>query len=134
MEINIKDVTSGKLDGQMVWICDLRFNDYANKPIRHVKPTIVLVRNNEYTKKRVYYSESHFVELNKYGDPVNSKIIAPFDNTGYRTYAGVPVKCFDSQSECEAGYNRLKAIAIKGLKDYIKDITLKTTTLIKELE
>lgn len=111
MEINIKDITNGKMNGRYVWICDYRpskggIND---KPIRHVKPQKVLVRSNEETKERVYYSESHFAVLNKNGKALK-KIIKPFDSTGYRWYPGIPVRVFNNEEECIAQYEKFYKI------------------------
>ena len=121
--IDINKIKDGALDGQDVWICDYRYSDYSNgKPIRSVAPTKVRIRSNEETKKRIYYSESHFVELNKKGDVVNSKIKGLFDNTGYRTYPGVPLNVFNTESECVDHYNELVKAALKGLKKHRKNI------------
>ena len=63
-----------------------------------------MVRSNQETKKRIYYSESHFVTLKKNGEP-SSKVIPLYDNTGFRSYKGVPVKVFDNIAECKAQWN-----------------------------
>jgi hypothetical protein len=42
--IPINDITSGSLDGSIVWICDLRQPDLNKKPIRKVIPTRVMIR------------------------------------------------------------------------------------------
>lgn len=91
MKINIEDITSGKLD--------YRKPNIHEKPIRLVEPQKVLVRSNTETKDRVYYSESHFVILNKNSE-LTKKIIKPFDNTGYRSYTGVALNVFDNEQEC----------------------------------
>jgi len=116
--INITDITSGKLNGKFVWICDLRYNNYSDKPIRHIKPIRVLIRGNDKTKKTIYYSESHFIGLNKTGVPVESKIYAPFDNTGFRSRTGIPLNCFDNEDECFKFYKKQLGLAINGLNDY----------------
>ena len=86
-----------EFNSKKVWICDLRYNDYSNKPIRNVRPMQVLVRSNKYTTKTVYYSESHFVGYNKKGELLKRKTIVPFDTTGNRGYTGVPVNCFETE-------------------------------------
>ena len=110
MKIDIKEITSGSRDGEVVWVCDFRFNKYrkATKPLRHVKPTEVIVVCNESLPKNktVYYSESHFLPLNKQGDPIKSKIIAPFDNTGYRALTGTPLNIFTDEAECKSHYKK----------------------------
>jgi len=97
MKIDIKEIIDGKKNGEKIWICDFRFSDYGHtKPLRHVKPTqVIIVGNSELPKnKTVYYSESHFLALNKKGEPMKSKIIKPFDNTGQRSYTGVALNAF----------------------------------------
>jgi hypothetical protein len=134
--IDIKKITNGEMNDVKVWICDLRYTDYSNKPIRNIKPIEVLVRSNSETSKRVYYSESHFVEFNKKGEPLKSKIKAPFDGTGYRSYAGVSLNCFDNEKECVNHYKKQVKIAIKGLEEHrecIAEVVNKKITELKEL-
>ena len=104
MQIDAKDIASGSYNGQKVFICDYRVPDLDKKPIRSVEPTEVMVMENETTKKRIYYSNSHFVALKKNGEP-SSKVIPLYDNTGFRSYTGEPVKVFDNLTECEAQWN-----------------------------
>lgn len=95
--------------GDKVWVCDYRFNnEYIKKPIRHVPPTKVMIDSNENTKKRVYYSDHHFKALNKKDEPT-SKVIAPFDNTGFRSYTGIPVQVFYTEEEAQEYYQNRKA-------------------------
>ncbi|WP_440110007.1 hypothetical protein [Paenibacillus sp. QZ-Y1] len=86
--------------GEEVWICDYRYNDVDNKPIRHISPKkVVVVSNEDLPKnKRVYYSEFHFRGLRESGKMSNT-VIAPYDNTGYRAYAGVPLNIFYDKEE-----------------------------------
>ncbi|PHA03004.1 hypothetical protein COE51_01285 [Bacillus pseudomycoides] len=93
--------------GDEVFICDYRFNDIDNKAIRHVKPQkVVLFSNDDLPKnKTVYYSEYHFRPLNAKGKAL-SKIIAPYDNTGYRSYTGVSLNIFLTEEECVEHYKQ----------------------------
>lgn len=102
-----------------VWVCDLRYEDYGNKPIRHVAPTLVIPRDNtELPKsKTVYYSPIHFVKLKANGEP-GAQIIAPFDNTGFRGRTGHSVFVFTSKEECENHYETLKVVAVEGLRSH----------------
>ncbi|WP_336761317.1 hypothetical protein [Paenibacillus sp. USHLN196] len=81
--------------GEEVWICDYRYNDVDNKAIRHIQPKkVVVVSNEDLPKnKRVYYSEFHFREIKENGK-LSSTVIAPYDNTGYRSYGGVSLNIF----------------------------------------
>lgn len=96
MKIKIEDITSGKLDGQYVFVCDYRKKTISEKPIRLIEPQKVFVLSNTETKERVFYSESHLVVLNKKGE-LTKKIIKPYDNTGYRSYPGIAVNVFDNE-------------------------------------
>ena len=96
--------------GDIVWVCDYRFNNrMVEKPIRHIKPTKVIVcSNGDLPKnKRVYYSNVHFKPLNKKGLPIKSKVIAPYDNTGFRSYAGVALEVFLNKEECFSHYREV---------------------------
>ena len=132
--IDIKEITNGKLDGQKVWICDFRYDDYGNKPIRNIQPQLVLVRSNNETTKRIYYSKSHFVGLNKNGKPLKSKIIAPFDNTGYRFIGGTPLNVFYNEEDCVQCYKEQLKIAIEGLTNYKDKISKVIDSKIEELK
>ena len=91
MKIEPKDI--GNYVNKFVWICDYRYNDYLQKPIRKVLPQKVIVLDN-------YYNEYYFCCLNKNDKPLMSKIIKIYDNTGYRGYKGVPLNIFDNKEEC----------------------------------
>ena len=132
--VNIKDVTDGNMNGQTVWICDLRYNNYNEKPIRNIKPTKVLIRDNNETNKKIYYSSSHFVGLNKKNQPIKSKVIAVYDNTGYRSITGTPLNCFLSENECVQYYKKQLEIAIKGLKYYKASMIIEVDEKISKLE
>lgn len=115
--VNIQDIREGKLDGNILYICDLRYNSADNKPIRHIKPTKVIVVSNKETNKRIFYSESHFKKIGKNDKPIGSPI-SLFDNTGYRSYAGEPVEVFNTLEECESRYNELVDIAVEKLTKF----------------
>ena len=104
--MNLDDITSGKLNGKIIWVCHYNRPDLKKKALRNVPPTRVIVRgNNELPKRKtVYYSNSFFSPLNKNDEPM-SKVIAPFDNTGYRSFAGNPLHVFDNQEDCEQAWN-----------------------------
>ncbi len=87
------------------WIVDYRFDDINNKPIRHVTPTEVAVFNVADTPppKRVYYADYYFKPLGATGKPL-AKVIAPYDNTGYRGYTGISVQVFETEKEAKDFY------------------------------
>lgn len=121
MEIEINKITEGEMNNKEAWVCDLRYNDFNKKPIRHIKPTKVLIRSNEFTKKTIYYSESHFVALNKKGEPT-TKVIGVYDTTGYRSFRGTALACYDTKKECIKHYDIQVTDAVTGLKEYKKQI------------
>ena len=103
MIIKLENLTAG----QKVYICDFRQEDLNKKPIRNIQSMIVqVVSNNDLPKnKTVYYSDVHFRMIKSKGEGVTSRIIPPFDNTGYRSYPGVMLNIFDNYEECANFYN-----------------------------
>lgn len=106
MEIDIKDVTNGSMDGQTVYVCDYRQPDHNKKPIRNVPPTKVKILPNSEAKKTVYYSNSFFKPYGKNGN-LTAKEIKPYDNTGFRMYTGEPLYVFDTYKEAVEKWNEL---------------------------
>jgi len=108
MKIHINELVEENSShiGKKLWISDFRQDDLDKKPIRCVRPQMALLRSNTEinSRKRIHYSDNHFVGLNKKGEPSKSKIIAIFDNTGYRSYPGEPIQIFDDEQECRAAF------------------------------
>lgn len=125
MEIDLNEITesTSKWIGKEVWICDFRRPDLNKKPIRHVPPQKVMVRsNNELpSNKRIYYSSNHFIKLSKAGKPL-STVIPVYDNTGYRSYAGEPLRIFEDEKSCVETYNALADVIIDQLDTRIQSI------------
>lgn len=111
MRIDVNDVIESAMSGDVVYVCDYRKPDLDNKPIRNVRPTKCIVYTKADFEKaakkwpNVYYSNTVLVPLNKKDEPLWSKPIKVFDNTGYRSYTGVPAEFFDNMEECVAAYN-----------------------------
>lgn len=114
-QVDIKKIIKGECVGVRFWICDFRFKDYMNKPIRLVKPTFVEVVSNDGVNKPIYYSKAHFRALNKNGT-LSAKIIPLYDNTGYRFYTGEPLKVFNTKEECVEAFKSMVKKANKELK------------------
>jgi hypothetical protein len=91
--------------GDEVWITDFRHNDINESPIRHIKPVRVVISDNGSLPKNkaVYYSSFHFREIGKTGK-ILAKIIAPYDNTGYRSRTGDSVHIFLTEDEADKKY------------------------------
>ena len=94
------------IDGNVAYIADIRVADGGNKFIRNVSPTKVLIRSNDKLEKQktIYYSNFHFLKMK--GDKTLKQIIAPYDNTGYRYFAGTAVNIFEDYKECVEFYNK----------------------------
>jgi hypothetical protein len=118
------------------WIADFRYTDINNKPIRHIPPTLVTIVENEGNLpplKRVYYSDFHFRPRGKNG-VVTAKIIAPFDNTGFRSNTGGSVGIFVDEAECREYYSmqceaildqimKEKALAVSRFDKMLDEVT-----------
>ncbi|MFJ8531144.1 hypothetical protein [Bacillus sp. NPDC094106] len=92
-------------EGDKIWICDYRHNNVLESPIRHIPPQEVAVIDNKKLPKNktVYYSEYHFRPIGKKEKPI-SKIIGPYDNTGYRFITGTSLNIFFTEEECRKCY------------------------------
>jgi len=115
----INEITNGLHNGKSFWICDLRHvNGYNSKAARNVKPVLAEIRS---TKDRtdVYYSDASFF--------VKSKMIKIFDNTGYRSYKGIPLMVFESEKECKEHYN-------SQLQKAIDSLTVAKETALSQLD
>lgn len=129
--IDIKDVVAGKYDGKMIYICDYRFNDVNDKPIRFILPQKVLVVSAEDVDKNIYYSKSCFLALNKKGEPTN-KVIAVFDNTGFRSITGTPCKVFDNMTDCITEFKVMVNDNIKKIDEWKKSQDARYSDLVKK--
>lgn len=133
-EIDIEKIRSGSMNGTIVYICDYRLGDGGvhNKPIRNIPPTRVIVRSNDETKKRVYYSVSHFAKLGK-NDVPTATVIPVYDNTVFCSFTGTPVRVFDNIDECVAAFNDMVDVVIKKFEDYKATIVPTIDSKIEEL-
>lgn len=125
-------IEKGKVqEGTILWITDLRFgeNGALCEFIRNIKPTKVVLTNNTHLpqNKTVKYSFYHFRALNKDGSISKSKIIAPFDRTGYRGYRGVSLNIFFNEEDCIHCYKNL-------CKARLADLDLHRTKILKKFK
>lgn len=120
--------------GEIVYICDYRYNGkMIEKAIRHIEPKKVMIVSSEKVQKKIYYSDWCFVELDKKGEPNYKKSIAPFDNTGYRSYTGVCLNIFDNMDDCIKFFNKTKKDLLKKAKEEKKSIVNLYDSLIEYL-
>ena len=99
--------------GNVVWVCDYRYNDLSfSKALRHVPPTEVEIHSNEDIppNKRVYYSDIHFRPKGK------KAIIAPFDNTGFRSFTGTSIQVFLKEVDARKYFKETCLKLIEDLK------------------
>ena len=131
MKLDTKEVREGKYIGQELWICDYRYTDFNNKPIRHVPPTKVNCLSIKDTDKRVYHSECFFREGNK-----KSSLIRLFDNTWYRMNpeTGTALNVFTMEEECRKYYLAQKKKLRKEFQEYKKQQLRILEQTEKELE
>lgn len=135
MNIDINEITgTDKWIGKKLWICDYRQEDINKKPIRHQRPTEVIVRSiSELPKnKKVYYTKNFFSKLNNKGEFINSSIIPVFDNTGYRSMTGIPLAAFDNEEECKMHYSEQVDKIIKMIDNEMESILLNLQNMKKE--
>lgn len=119
MRIDIDKITSGEMRGEVIYVCDYRKPDLFKKAARNLPPTKVVI----YTQKdyddagkkapQVYYSNCALVPLNNKEQPVWSRVIKPYDNTGYRSYPGIALEAFSTEEECIDAYN----LSVQGVVD-----------------
>jgi hypothetical protein len=119
MELLTEDVAKGLHIGEYVWICDYRYLDFAKNPIRHIPPTKCLIRSEEETSKICYYSDCFFSPVSKKSG-LTKKIIHLFDNTGYKSNTGTPLKVFTQEKECREYYAKRCADLYKDFYNYKK--------------
>jgi len=101
-------------DGNIVWVCDYRYNDYSKKPIRHLKPTKVKVCSKGILPKneKLYYTDIFFMSIK------GNKIIKLYDNTGYRSFPGIAVQVFLSEEESFRYYSAIGQEIIQDLLSF----------------
>ena len=132
--IDFKEITDGKWDNKKVWICDYRWTDYNKKAARKIFPKQVYVKsNNDNPSKRIYYSNSHFQDINKDGKALKSKVTVPFDTTGYRSYAGIPLNAFETEEECKLFFRNQVREAVKELVSRKQSVTERFDTMLDSL-
>lgn len=126
MQFDIKDITSGSMNGETIYICDYRQPDRNKKPIRNLPPTKVKIFPSSEAKKTVYYSNSFFRPFGKTGKLLSQEI-KPYDNTGFRMYTGEPVYAFDNLDEAIKKWNEL-------LEQHIEYWESEQTVVVQKIE
>lgn len=133
MIVDIEKIKSGKLNDKIVWVCGYMYNDYYNKPIRHIKPTKTKIRCNSKIKKRIIKSESHFVKINmRTNDISKSTIYSLYNNTGM--YNNIPLNVFDNEKECWDCYNKLCSVIIENFKIFKENIIYNIDEIIIDIK
>lgn len=132
MKYNIKNITTGGMDGKIVYISHFNKPDFDKKPIRNLSPRkVIILSNDELPKnKRINYSESHFRAVSKAGK-VLSTVYPVFDNTGYRARTGELVNVYSTMEECVLDYNCDVRSAYNSMRLYLKS---RLKAIDKEME
>lgn len=120
-EIEATVVSNGENNGSRVWVCDLRWTDFNNKPIHKVEPTFVEITPSTEVKGHIYYSDSVFLPINKKGSVLKSKVIKLYDNTGFRSYPGIALRIFRDERECKMAFSEMCCDVIDDNKEWLKD-------------
>lgn len=122
------------VDGTHFWVVDFRHENVLEKPIRNVKPTeVVLMGNASLPKgKRVYYAEHHFRPIGKNGNPM-AKVIAPYDNTGFRGYTGESLNIFHTKQEAVDFYKKQCEKVQEQLEEADKAWKIRHETILDDL-
>lgn len=138
MKLDISEVTKNSDNvGKTFYVCDHRKPDFNKKAIRNVKPILIIVLDlknfEEEGKKypRVYYSNFALIPVDSKGKPKYSGHVSPYDNTGYRSYAGTPINVFDNYEECVNFYNQQVDNVVNEYKNYISTVV---DSFTKEME
>lgn len=138
MKLYISEVTKNSSNtGKTFYVCDYRKPDFNKKAIRNVKPTLITVLDGKHFEgagkklPRVYYSDFALIPVDSKGKLKYSSNIPPYDNTGYRSYAGVPINVFDNYEECAEFYNYRIDNVVNLYKNYISTVV---DSLTKEME
>lgn len=137
MKINANDIRTSNSPylNKDLWVCDLRFNNNSiEKPIRKVPPTKINLVSNDKVSKRIYYSDNALVPYNKKEELVFSKAFGIYDNTGFRSFTGVPLEIFDSEEECKNQYKKLIKLAIQFINKKKEEFVNSADIQIKNLE
>lgn len=115
-------IHENNVEGHNVYVTDIRVASGGNKFIRNVPPTRVTILSNDKLPvgKTVYYSDFHFVPMK--GDKLLKKVIAPFDNTGYRSFTGTSLHVFEDLKNCTEFYNKQVDEACEVYDSRIKEI------------
>jgi hypothetical protein len=137
MKINANEIriSDSPFLNKDLWVCDLRFNNSIEKPIRKVVPTKINLVSNDKVSKRIYYSDNSLVPYNKKEELVFSKAFGIYDNTGFRSlFTGVPLEIFDSEEECKNQYKKLIKLAIQFINKKKEEFVNSADIQIKNLE
>lgn len=137
MKLDISEVTkNGNNIGKTFYVCDYRKPDFNKKAIRNVKPTKIIVLDQKHFEEvgkkypRVYYSNFALIPIDSKGKLKYSSPVPPYDTTGYRSYAGVPINVFDNYKECVEFYNYQIDNVVNLYKNYISTVV---DSLTKEM-
>lgn len=103
MKIDIKLLTEEDSEyvGKDLWIAEVNRKTERG---RYVTPQLAQLTPNSEAGKTIYYSSNYFKPYSDKGKLLK-KVVAIFDNTGFRSFTGNPISVFDNEAECKQWFN-----------------------------
>lgn len=109
MQIATNDIVDKTLEHEGNYVNQDLFIAEANFKIgrpRIIQPVRAkLVPREEAPKNKTIYYSYNFFKVYKANGKLDSKVVAVFDNTGFRGYRGNPISIFDNYDEAVTWFN-----------------------------
>lgn len=109
MQIATNDIVDKTLEHEGNYVNQDLFIAEANFKIgrpRIIQPVRAkLVPREEAPKNKTIYYSYNFFKVYKDNGKLDSKVVAVFDNTGFRGYRGNPISIFDNYDEAVTWFN-----------------------------
>lgn len=131
MKIDVREIIEGKHVNKEFWVCDYRWHNYSHKsPIRHVKPTKILV--SEFSdRQRTYYPKSMTCLVINSDGTFNKSPLPIYDKTSARFTDNSALRFFTTMEECIECYKEQCDKAIEGFNNYISLIEDKKSKILQ---
>lgn len=110
MQIATNDIVDKTLEhegnyvNQDLYIAEANFKIGRPRIIQPVRAK--LVSKEEAPKNKTIYYSYNFFKVYKPNGKLDSKVVAVFDNTGFRSYRGNPISIFDNYDEAVVWFNK----------------------------
>ena len=117
MEYDIEELKKVGYSGLRFWVCDYRFRNIDQKPIRAVTPTEAIYTYEKGTSSS--YDKLYFKAISSKTGVVLSKLISIYDNTAYSSEL---LHVFDTEAECREFFAKQVKEILDALSDYEKNM------------